>query len=338
MRLMAFWFLLVVFSTYVARADDPTPTAPFRAWADNTCDPGSIPYTGYAPRGFDHIVKLTLVLAKKTVGSKTVYYLDPTAPIKQLYAGQQLVVEVTPDQFDQDVPLVAIGFQSAAATPINVAPVRSTQSSERKKLEQSVCSSIVVQADTTVTVTVWGVLSSDGSTAQVFTSSLPQVHALDFFNISTGIVASTLRDNTFTRVIKTPSDPTKTPPLPATFTTTQGKTGQRVAPALFFTWYFFRPLDPEVPYQRSDSIPEPTVGFSLTNPGSDYFFGASSEFLVRGVQLVYGFHYGKITELTPNQVDDPFSSAAQATQQKFVGKAFIGATFNIDFIKRVFGK
>jgi hypothetical protein len=367
-RFLAFCFLLVLSATSAARADNSAPAAPFLNWSDGTCD--SIPYTGYAPRGFPKSVRFTLTVKQQTVeippqkpgnGSaksepanpsgnmtqektnqpttKAVYYLVPKTPITRLYAGQQLIVDVTTDTFDKDIPLIAIGFQSAAATPINPAPVRSTQSFERTKgSPQNVCASTVVQADTTATVTVWGVVESDGSVVQLFSTPLPQVHVLDFFNISTGIVASTLRDNTFNRVIKTPSDPTKSPAVPATFTTTQGKTGQRVAPALFFTWYLFRKLDPEVPFQRSDLTPEPTIGFSLTNPGSDYFFGGSSEFFVRNVQLVYGFHYGKITELTPNQADDPFSSTAQATQQKFVGKAFIGATFNIDFIKRVFGK
>ncbi len=376
---LAFCLLQLLLSAYAAPTDNPAPAAPFWAWSDNTCNPNNISYSGYVPRSVDRTVTLELdVRAKsveqkpadkpgtevgknesepaKSIGrdtpsehskqekgkeppTKAVYYLVPKSPIPQLYAGQQLVVKVTTDQYDEDIPLVAIGFQSQAATPINPAPLRSTQPSERaKKNEQHVCSSTVVQADTIVAVTVSGVLNNDGSVVQLFSSSLPQVHVLDFFNISTGIVASNLRDNTFSRVIKTPSDPTKNPAVPATYSTTQGKSGQRVAPALFFTSYLFHALDPEVPFHRSDLIPEPTVGFSLTNPGSDYFFGFASEFLVRNVQLVYGFHYGKVTELTPNQVDDPFSSTAQQTQQKFVGKAFVGATFNIDFIKRVFGK
>jgi len=347
-------------STRAFGTDSDQSSPSFQPWGACT---KSI-YMGYAPRGVPKTETLPLKI-KKTIWydkqdtdrkhPKSHFYVlaEPLTPQTNLYAGQELIIDVEADEvgLDEDLvdatnnailelPLISISFQSTAATPINPAPVRPSQSTNRKNQLESkhVCVSTVLRGDTSVTVEVSALQSSDGSPINLGSITLPQVHILDLFNVSTGLAASTLRDNNFNRVVKTPSDPTKDPAVPATYSTAQGKTGQRVSPALFFTWYLFHPMDPEVPFHRSDLIPEPAVGFSITNPGSDYYFGASSEFLVRNIQLVYGAHYGKVTEIAPDQVDDPYSSTAQTTQNKFVGKAFVGVTFNVDFIKSIFGK
>ena len=110
-----------------------------------------------------------------------------------------------------------------------------------------------------------------------------------------------------------------------------------VVPVLFFTSYLFHKIDPEAPFEKWDLVPQPSLGFSLTSPSGDFFFGGTSEFFVRNVQLVYGLHYGQTTHLVPNQVNDPASKDAQATQKVFNKGAFAGLTFNIDFIKGLFG-
>ncbi len=106
-------------------------------------------------------------------------------------------------------------------------------------------------------------------------------------------------------------------------------------PVLMFS-AFLRPLDTQVPWHSTDLIPTPTGGFSLSSPESDFFFGLSHE-VRRHVQLVYGYHLGKVTALPGTQgLDDPTSSAAPATTTRFKGNFFVGATFNIDFIKDLF--
>ena len=106
---------------------------------------------------------------------------------------------------------------------------------------------------------------------------------------------------------------------------------------LFFTAYLFHPIDAEVPFERMDLLPQPSVGFSLTSPSGDLFIGGSSEFFKRNVQLVYGYHYGQTTHLVPGQIDHPLSKDAPQTTKRFDGGAFVGLTFNIDFIKGLFG-
>jgi hypothetical protein len=63
--------------------------------------------------------------------------------------------------------------------------------------------------------------------------------------------------------------------------------------------------------------PQPSIGFSLTAPSDNFFFGGSSEIL-RNVQLAYGYQLGRVTELSPPFVDDPTSSAAPATRKPLV--------------------
>ena len=102
---------------------------------------------------------------------------------------------------------------------------------------------------------------------------------------------------------------------------------------------YFRPKDVQVPFTKSKFFSlnnlAPTVGFSLTTPKDDFFFGLSSE-LVRNVHAIYGYHYGKITTLGPPGVDDPFLSTAPATVKRFKGNVFVGLTFNINFIPALF--
>jgi hypothetical protein len=95
------------------------------------------------------------------------------------------------------------------------------------------------------------------------------------------------------------------------------------------------PRDIQVPWHKGDLVPAPTVGFSLKSPADDFFFGASSEFR-RNVQVVYGYHFGRITQQGPVGVDDPTSSTAPSTIKHFHGSFFVGLTFNLNFIKDLY--
>jgi hypothetical protein len=203
--------------------------------------------------------------------------------------------------------------------------------------------------DTAITVSVTALtpaLSQDptGSTAQpvtVLNQTFNHVHALNTYNISTGIIYSGLRNPSFSRQessapVTCPTGTTGCTAEPEMYQTVTTPGARTVDPALFFTIYAFGKFDAERPWHPWDLKPEPTVGLSLSSPGSDYFFGAMSE-VWRGVQVVGGLHEGKINQLVPPLVNDPTSSAAPVTKQVFNHSGFIGVTFNISFIQTLFG-
>jgi hypothetical protein len=283
---------------------------------------------------------------------------DPTKkdnPTK-LYAGQKLIVQIVypikpalpPDAaiaaVTATIPLITIDIGSTQATAINPNPVRQTQGistllslSASTKIEPvdklyACAYKEPLIGDTIPTVTITALVATPTDPLTLLQASLPQVHTLSYFNVATGIVASTIRDKSFPRV---PSA-TATATNPAQYTTVPQNADPNIMPVLFFTAYLIRPIDAEVPFERQDWTPEPSIGFSLTSPATDFFFGGSSEFFKRNVQLVYGLHHGQTTHLVPGQANDPTSKDAPQTQKRFDNGAFVGLTFNIDFIKGLF--
>jgi hypothetical protein len=182
-------------------------------------------------------------------------------------------------------------------------------------------------------------LTKETKTVKILDSELwPQIHSLFHFNLSTGVVATWLRDPAYSRVLTDPGIPAKTSPasdlVPAKYRTATDSGSARAMPVLAFSGYLW-PRDIQVPWQRKDLAPAPTVGFSLKSPADDFFFGASSEFR-RNVQVVYGYHFGRITQLGPAGVDDPTSGTAPPTIKRFHGNFFVGLTFNLNFIKDLY--
>lgn len=326
-------------------------TQNFVEWDTSSCTSQLRPSV---PHGFPREVSFKFDLKEAPQTARTVqpYVLVPESEYGNptiLYAGQVLVVRVrVPEiihaqKITDVIPLVSVGIATTQVAPLNPAPLRQSITPVTKVVSPQylyACAEAQLVGDTVPTVTVSILTSVDShlQPLQLMEAALPQVHVLSFFNLSTGIIASSIKDKNVFRVIKTPSAPASgsIPAVAATYQTASESAGPRVAPALFFTAYLIKAIDAEVPFQKSDMIPEPSVGFSLTNPSGDFFIGASSEFFVRNVQLVYGLHYGQVTALAPNQVDDPSSSTPQATEKVFKTGAFVGLTFNIDFIKGLF--
>jgi hypothetical protein len=167
---------------------------------------------------------------------------------------------------------------------------------------------------------------------KIYSGELPQVHSVYHYNIATGVVATFLRDPSFARVLTSLKSGDANP---AKYATEQQPGSDRAMPVLMFSAYL-KPLDAQVPWHSADLLPAPTIGFSLSSPASDFFFGVSHE-IRRHVQLVYGYHLGKVTAMSKTQgLDDPTSDAAPVTTTRFKGNFFVGATFNIDFIKGLF--
>ncbi len=166
----------------------------------------------------------------------------------------------------------------------------------------------------------------------------PQIHALYPYNISTGLLISSLRDPTFTKnktkaAVLDDAGKVKTP---AEYQVVTDKGEPRPMPALFFTWYV-KSFDAQRKWTPGDLIPRPSLGFSLTAPSENFFFGGSSE-ITRNVQLAAGWHYGKVTVRGPIPVDDANIDTVPATVKRFQSGAYFGLTFNIAFIKALFGK
>jgi hypothetical protein len=345
-------FLLVGSSFITAQAPPPpkvsavaAPSTQWTIWQTAYCvskRPGNIP-----GRKRDKTAKFSYALRKTSVLSQP-YILVPQANNDSavLFGGEEVIVEIYAEsEVIQAVPFLSVDISSTSATALNPTPVRGTIGAaslsvtnlNAPNLSQAgyACSYGQLTGNTVPNVTV-NVFKAGGVATDkpvlVMQTNLQQVHKLVYFNIATGIAASTIRDSTFSRVIATPA----VAGTAATFKTVQQKGDPRIVPVLFFTSYLFHKIDPEVPFEKWDLVPQPSLGFSLTSPSSDFFFGGSSEFFVRNVQLVYGLHYGQTTHLVPNQISDPASKDPQATQKLFNKGGYVGLTFNIDFIKGLF--
>jgi len=283
--------------------------------------------------------------------------VDEKHPLRN---GDRLVIAIDATKTSDTTRLKAVLFNISTqqGTAINPAPVRPIFSSPAAAAALALSGWYLpwpfpMTGDTIPTITVNGVVRVPKSPALETTSvagaatttttdqtvesdqlitllnfTLPQVHQMYFYNVSTGVVASTLRNPMFTRV-------QQTAPPNATFTTIKQNGDITAAPVLMFTAYL-KPMDAESRWKAVDLTPAVSLGFSLASPATSFFFGGSSE-IRRNVQFVYGVNYGKVTALAPSGFNDPTSSAAPATQQRFDKGGYFGLTFNIDFIKGLFG-
>jgi hypothetical protein len=195
----------------------------------------------------------------------------------------------------------------------------------------------------------------------------PQVHSQYRYNLATGVVGSTIRTPSFSRIatgsyLPAGCDPTisvattgsttstiagaTTTTSPSTTTTTTCTPtyqtlpvagGPRILPALMFSYYWTRRDTQTKTGSWSWAFPVPTIGLSLTSPADDFFLGGSSEFkFLRNVQLVYGAHLGRVPKLGANGSQNPTDSTAPQTTTSLHVGPFVGLTFNLDFLKGLF--
>jgi hypothetical protein len=143
------------------------------------------------------------------------------------------------------------------------------------------------------------------------------VHALSRFNLAAGVVMSSIRSRSFANL----NASTATTPNWTTI-----KNNLTVDPILAVTLYI-KPMDAERRYQKSDFIPEPTLGFSLASPTTNFYVGFSSELFVRNLQLTYGLSLARTSILQPASYQT--SGTSPVTQQAFLKGAFVGISFNI---------
>ena len=110
---------------------------------------------------------------------------------------------------------------------------------------------------------------------------------------------------------------------------------------MFAVTVYIKPVDPLRPMSKWDRItPSPTFGFAFVDPHENAFVGASIEPL-RSLQVLAGLHFGKTShERTAENTDknDPLSATPKVTDKKFEARFFVGVSFNVNFIKTMFGK
>lgn len=153
--------------------------------------------------------------------------------------------------------------------------------------------------------------------------TLPQTHTISVYNVAFGVVYSTIRTPSFA-VSGTP---------PATVNTGSSAI---VDPVVVLTAYWLGhwfPMDAERDWRPRDLIPGLSIGLSLSSPASNFYFGGSSEFFLRNVQLTYGLSIAKVPEAAAGS-----NGTSPATSQHFKPGAFVGLTFNVSgFIQGLFG-
>jgi hypothetical protein len=161
--------------------------------------------------------------------------------------------------------------------------------------------------------------ATDQTVALLSSKPLPQTHSLYSYNISSGVVVTSIRVPSYGFVAgSTPS-------------TNSGKAVQTgstllIDPVISLTKYI-KPFDAERKWQPSDLIPGITLSFSLSSPTSNFYFGGSSEFQ-RYLQFTYGFAIAKTQQLVSNGYV-PSSSSTPATTSVWSKGGYIGLSFNI---------
>jgi hypothetical protein len=159
-------------------------------------------------------------------------------------------------------------------------------------------------------------------TVNLLTYTYAQAHALSRFNLTSGVVVDFIK----------PPNVVNTGTASAPVYTKSAGTAL-VDPILAVTVYI-KPIDAERQFRTKDLIPGATIGFSLTSPSSNFYFGGSSELFIRNLQVVYGVAALKITELGPLTSG---MSTSTSTVQNFKIRPFVGVSFNITgFLQSIF--
>jgi hypothetical protein len=180
----------------------------------------------------------------------------------------------------------------------------------------------------------------------VLNLTYPQVHVLSRFNLTSGVVITSLKPPVISTFAESNStSATNCPPgLSSCTYYTSAKGARLIDPVLGVTTYIFRPLDAERPFTWKDLTPAPSLYFSLTSPSSNYHVGFASEFFYRNLQIIYGASIVEETRVTGAQatitttasgspVTSPVTIAGQlgylSTTKVTNAGGFIGLSFNI---------
>lgn len=164
----------------------------------------------------------------------------------------------------------------------------------------------------------------------------PQVRPLYVYNLAAGVFGSRLSNPSFVKVLSVANDPT-TDANETRYRIETRNPGDRVMPTVAFSWAYV-PVDTQRGLSWRDLLPRPTLAFSLTSPADDMFGGISLE-IVRNTHVFVGVHYGKVKRIVPRaDVGEDSVETPPLTDEKRDTALALGLSFNIGFIKELFGK
>jgi hypothetical protein len=178
-------------------------------------------------------------------------------------------------------------------------------------------------------------------TVNVLNLTYPQIQLLGRFNLTSGVVMTSVRPPSITSYTGSgPTPANKNSGAPATTGTgcptgitsctvyAWSKGSHLIDPVLGVTVYAI-PLDAERPYRWADMFPAPTLNISLSSPTSNFHTGFSSEFLIRNLQIVYGASFVQQSRLGLPITSVGAQMTSIYTTKKFTTGGFVGFTFNI---------
>jgi len=159
-------------------------------------------------------------------------------------------------------------------------------------------------------------------TVNLLNYTYAQAHALSRFNLASGVVFDFIKPPNLSNVGSQSS-----PNYVST-------AGAPLIDAVLAVTVYFKPIDAERQFHKSDLIPGGTVGFSLTSPSSNFYVGGSSEFFIRNLQIMGGAAFLKVSELGPTASG---STTVTSTIQQEKVRGFFGISFNISgFLQSLF--
>jgi hypothetical protein len=174
-------------------------------------------------------------------------------------------------------------------------------------------------------------------TVNVLNLTYPQTQLLGRFNLTSGVVMTSVRPPSITSYTGSGPNPNANPPTTGTGCPTGissctvyawSKGAHLIDPVLGVTVYAI-PLDAERPYRWADMFPAPTLNISLSSPTSNFHAGFSSEFLIRNLQIAYGASFVQQSRLGLPITLVGAQPTSIYTYKKFSTGGFVGFTFNI---------
>ena len=154
--------------------------------------------------------------------------------------------------------------------------------------------------------TAVGTQGSD-QTVNVLNLTYPQVHVLSRFNLTSGVIVSSLKPPQVTSYSASYLTDSLCANLSGNCTVyTSVKGGHLIDPVLGVSVYAFKPLDAEAPFKWTDLLfPAPTLNISLSSPTTNFHIGMAHEFFVRNLQIGYGVSIVNETRLAGTIASEP---------------------------------
>ena len=181
-----------------------------------------------------------------------------------------------------------------------------------------------------------GAAGPDPKIVTLVDKKLPPAHPRYEFSVATGLAYAFRNDREFSKVKIVEDDPTTTNINESRYRIASTRQRDGLAPIMAINLYLGRRQDPKVPRDPTDGSlkgrPGLVLGIDIKDPSRNFFGGLSVE-PVENLELVGGVVVGKVHALKArNDVTEDRDASAPATYATWVGKPFLGITFNLNFL------